>query len=148
MDANNLLLLFVDDVLIFGRRGNSLSKLKHQLSKSYDMTDLVSVQQFLGMQILRNRASRSIHICQTTYNNKILSKFGMDQCNGISTSMEQSPLQNNDSIASPDAQHYYQSVTGSLMHAMLETQPDLAYIVSTLSKFNINLGDRHIMAAK
>ena len=72
----------------------------------------------------------------------------MDKCNGITTPMEQLPLQNNDSAAFPDTQHYCQSVSGSLMHAMLGTRPDLAYTVFTLSKFNINPGDRHIMAAK
>jgi transposase InsO family protein len=148
MDANNLLLLFVDDVLIFAKGVKPLSKLKHQLSERYDMTDLGSVQQFLGMQIYRDRASRTIQICQTTYSRKILSKFGMDKCNGITTPMEQLPLQNNDSAASPDTQHYYQSVSGSLMHAMLGTRPDLAYTVSTLSKFNSNPSDSHLIASK
>ena len=148
MDAHNLLLLFVDDVLIFGKGVNPLSKLKHQLSERYDMTDLGSVQQFLGMQIFQDRASRIIQICQTTYSHKILNKFGIDKCNGISISIEQLPLQGNNSTASPDAQHYYQSVAGSLMHAMLGTRPDLAYTVSILSKFNSNPSDKHLMAAK
>ena len=34
------------------------------------------------------------------------------------------------------------------MHAMLGTRVDLAYSVSTLSKFNINPADEHLVAAK
>src|SRR5437016_2179458 len=112
------------------------------------MKDLCEAQQFLGIQIFRDRASRTIQICQTTYIRKILSRFGMDKCNGISTPMEQLSLQSNDSTASPDTQHYYQSEVGSLMHAMVATRPDLAYTASTLSKFNSNPSDRHLIAAK
>src|SRR5947208_6893203 len=125
-----------------------LNELKRQLSQKYEMTDLGEVQQFLGIQIFRNRATRTIQICQSTYIRKILTKFGMDKCNEISTPMEQTVLRSNNSTSSLEDQHYYQSVVGSVMHAMLGTRVDLAYSVSTLSKFNINPADEHLVAAK
>ncbi len=148
MDNNILLLLFVDDALIFSKGVKPLNELKRQLSQKYEMTDLGEVQQFLGIQIFRNRATRTIQICQSTYIRKILIKFGMDKCNGISTPMEQTVLRSNNSTSSLEDQHYYQSVVGSVMHAMLGTRVDLAYSVSTLSKFNINPADEHLVAAK
>src|SRR5437588_5210662 len=42
----------------------------------------------------------------------------------------------------------YQSLLGSIMYGMLGTRPDLAYSISTLSKFNSCPGSEHYEAAK
>jgi hypothetical protein len=42
----------------------------------------------------------------------------------------------------------YQSLVGSIMYAMLGTRPDLAYAISTLSKFNSCPATEHHAAAK
>ena len=59
-----------------------------------------------------------------------------------------SKLQPSDSEASEAYKQLYQSITGSLMYGMTGTRPELNYTVSTLSKFNSNLGLRHMGAGK
>ena len=46
-----ILLLYVDDMLIVGRDTNKIYKLKKELSKSFEMKDLGSTSQILGIKI-------------------------------------------------------------------------------------------------
>ena len=48
-----------------------------------------------------------------------------------------------DSYALDKDQHYYQSLIGSLLYAMLSTRPDIAFAITRLSKFNANPSDAH-----
>jgi Reverse transcriptase (RNA-dependent DNA polymerase) len=83
-----LLLLFVDDMLIFASAANALKELKHQLISQYEMTDLGEVRQFLGLQIYRNYTTKTLHINQSQYINRVLQRFGLQDCNGAKTPME------------------------------------------------------------
>ena len=102
------------------------------------MSDLGPVQQFLGIQVVRNRQTRSIHINQTPYIETVLKRFQMDNCNGVSTSLNpnsQLEAAPPGYIAPKEHQLEYQQAIGSVMYAMLGTWPDLAFTVSTLSKY-------------
>jgi ribosome maturation factor RimP len=52
------------------------------------MTDLGLVQQFLGIQIERNRQKRTLRIHQRPYIESILKRFQIDNCNSVSTPIE------------------------------------------------------------
>src|SRR5437588_4755228 len=63
------------------------------------------------------------------------------------------PMETKLSLLKPDDKHIigeleYQSLVGSIMYGKLGTRPDLAYSISTLSKFNLCLGSEHHEAAK
>jgi hypothetical protein len=108
------------------------------------MTDLRPVQQFLGIQIEWNRQKRTLRIHQQPYIESILKRFQMDNCNGVSTPMEPNlQLVASDDDATPTKKLDYQRAIGSIMYAMLGTRPDLAFTVSTLSKYCINPGPQH-----
>ena len=101
------------------------------------MVDLVEAKQYLGIHIERDRKARTIFLNQTRYITKVLKRFGMGDCKGISTPMEAAPLPPcppniNEAVNRVE----YQSKVGNTMYAMLGTRPDLAYAVSALSKFN------------
>jgi hypothetical protein len=115
------------------------------------MTDLGPVQQFLGIQIERNRQKRTLRIHQRPYIESILKRFQMDNCNGVSTPMEpnlQLVALDDDYNATPTERLDYQRAIGSIMYAMLGTRPDLAFTVSTLSKYCINPGPQHAQAVQ
>ena len=116
--------------------------MKAKLSEKYQMTDLGLVHQFLGIQIERNCQKCTLWMHQQPYIESILKRFQMDNCNGVSTPIEA----NLQLIASYDynvtstERLDYQRAIGSIMYAMLGTRLDLAFTVSTLSKYCINLG--------
>ena len=101
------------------------------------MVDLGEAKQYLGMHIEQDRDARTIYLNQTRYISKILERFGMQDCKGISTPMEAAalppcPTDHAEAIKRTD----YQSKVGNVMYAMLGTRPDLAFAVSALSKYN------------
>jgi hypothetical protein len=115
------------------------------------MSDLGPVQQFLGIQVVRDRQARAIHINQAPYIETLLERFQMDNCIGIST-----PMDPNYQLGAALPGYVtpkghlleYQQVIGSVMYAMLETRPDLAFTVSTLSKYCSNPTPEHAIVAK
>ena len=74
-----ILLLYVDDILIVGRNVSRINNLKKQLSKSLAMKDLGSAKKVIGIQIVRDRASKKLYMSQEKYIEKVLERFKMSQ---------------------------------------------------------------------
>ena len=137
LSLESIVLLYVDDILIFGRSLSAVTALKKSLSARYLMVDLDEDKQYLGMHIERDRDARRIYLNQTRYISKILERFGMQDCKGISTPMEAAALPPcSTDPAEAIKRTDYQSKVGNVMYAMLGTRPDLAFAVSALSKYN------------
>uniref|UniRef100_A0A803MJE1 Reverse transcriptase Ty1/copia-type domain-containing protein n=1 Tax=Chenopodium quinoa TaxID=63459 RepID=A0A803MJE1_CHEQI len=71
---------------------NDIIKLKHQLSKEFDMKDLGPAKKILGMQITRDKQRSTLQLSQSEYIKRVLQRFNMGdakpitsepyQCNG------------------------------------------------------------------
>src|SRR5512146_3352080 len=73
------LILYVDDILLMGNDIEFLDSIKGYLNKSFSMKDLGEAAYVLGIKIYRDRSRRLIGLSQSTYLDKILKKFNMDQ---------------------------------------------------------------------
>ena len=73
------LILYVDDILLIGNDIEFLDSIKGYLNKSFSMKDLGEAAYILGIKIYRDRSKRLIGLSQSTYLDKILKKFKMDQ---------------------------------------------------------------------
>ena len=73
------LILYLDDVLVMGNDVELLDNMKAYLNKCFSMKDLGEVAYILGIKIYRDRSRRLIGLSQSTYLDKILKKFNMDQ---------------------------------------------------------------------
>ena len=143
--------LYVDDIKIVGPKGSKhIMQLKKDLSKEYRMTDLGPISDYLGMEVSRDRANKQLTIVQTKYITKVLTRFGMGDCASAPTPMVAGTKLRKETIltASEDQRLLYQSMIGSLMYAMIETRPDIAFSVSVLSRFSQNPNETHMKAAK
>lgn len=94
---------------------------------------------FVGIEIKRDRKTKTLFINQQMYSDKILERFGMNNCKGIST-----PFDTNQKLClsgAPDSRDStvvdvdYRQALGSLMYLMTATRPDLAYSVGILSRY-------------
>ena len=61
-----------------------IKSLKHKLSSKFDMKDIGKAKRILGMEIMRNRISRVRSLKQSSYLEKLLSKFSMTDAKPIS----------------------------------------------------------------
>lgn len=114
------------------------------------MKDLGPCQTFLGIEISRDRKNRSIHLSQKSYIQKILRVFGMEAATGKDTPMETNAyksLATNTRQALEVDTKLFQSMIGSIMYAMIQTRPDVAFAVSFLSRHLTNPTEAHIKAA-
>ncbi|KAK1669957.1 hypothetical protein QYE76_058116 [Lolium multiflorum] len=73
------LILYVDDILLIGNDIELLSSVKGYLNNSFSMKDLGEASYILGIKIYRDRSRRLIGLSQSTYLDKILKKFRMDE---------------------------------------------------------------------
>ncbi|KAM2527672.1 hypothetical protein TB1_024900 [Malus domestica] len=153
-DAVVFLVLYVDDILLFGNDTAVLSSVKVWLSKTFHMKDLGDASYVLGIKLYRDRSRKLIGLSQSMYIDKVLSRFQMEQSkkgflpvgHGIhlSKSMEpKTPEEIRQMSCVP-----YASAIGSLMYAMICTRPDIAYAVSITSRYQSNPGSEHWGAVK
>ncbi|KAJ9542733.1 hypothetical protein OSB04_029239 [Centaurea solstitialis] len=127
------LVLYVDDILLIGNDVPALQSVKSWLSKCFQMKDLGEAAYILGIKIYRNRSKRLIELSQSTYIDKILKKFRMDESkkgfipmqHGIVLSKTQCPVSSQDQDKMKSVP--YALAIGSIMYAMLCTRPDVAY---------------------
>jgi hypothetical protein len=65
--------------LLIGNNIELLGSVKEYLNKSFSMKDLGEAAFILGIKIYRDRSRRLIGLSQSTYLDKVLKKFKMDQ---------------------------------------------------------------------
>ena len=73
------LILYVDDILLIGNDVEFLDSIKGYLNKSFSIKDLSEAAYILGIKIYRDISRRLIGLSQSTYLDKVLKKFKMDQ---------------------------------------------------------------------
>ena len=73
------LVLYVDDILLIGKNVSVLQSVKFWLSKNFSMKDLGEETYILGIKIYRDRTKRLLGLSQSTYIDKMLKRFSMEQ---------------------------------------------------------------------
>lgn len=96
------------------------------------MKDLGELKYFLGIQL--ERTGDIISMSQKDYIEKILKRFGMEDCKPRCTPCEMDPNAYANDYNQPVDQHNYRQMVGSLIYAMVCTRPDLSYAVTKLSQ--------------
>ena len=79
---------WMDDLLIACKSIDLVKHVKAQLREAFEMRDLGESSFYLGFEIKRDRAARTLHISQKHYAQEVLSKFAMEGANGRSTPLD------------------------------------------------------------
>src|ERR687892_1829101 len=130
------LILYVDDILLMGNNIEFLDNIKAYLNKCFSMKDLGEAAYILGIKIYRDRSRRLIGLSQSTYLDKVLKKFKMEQAKkgfllvlqGMKLSQTQCPTTSEDREKMKVIP--YASAIGAIMYAMLCTRPDVCLAIS------------------
>ena len=69
----------MNDILLIGNNVEFSGKHKGVFERSFSKKDLGEAAYILGIKIYRDRSKRLIRLSQSTYLDKILKKFKMDQ---------------------------------------------------------------------
>lgn len=130
--ALTIMAIHVDDGLIVGESVNEIKSVIKYLGEKFEIKEM-NVGCFLGVEI-QKRADNSIFVHQSTYAEKVLSKFNMQNCNPVSTPSDTNqPIGNFDE--SNASSYPYRELIGSLMYLAVGTRPDIAHAVGIASRY-------------
>lgn len=126
-----LLLIWVDDLILAGSNETILTDVKKMLAERFKMKDLGKLKYFLGIDF--SQIQGQVTMSQTRYVNKILERFGMQDCKARETPCEAKLEYSEDSEKLTNPREYREAV-GSLLYLSTCTRPDLSFVVSNLSR--------------
>ncbi|CAI5462103.1 unnamed protein product [Closterium sp. Yama58-4] len=130
------ILVYVDDLVSATADTEALALVKSELQKRHTCTDLGELRSYLGLQITRDRARRTITLTLSHMVQHVLQRFGFQFSSPQST-----PLSTGHSLSAPPSNESvepsgpYPELVGCLMYLMTCTRPDLAYPLSILARY-------------
>ena len=134
----------MDDLFLTGS-SRLITDCKNNLAKEFDMKDLGRMHYFLGLEIWQQNGE--IFLGQGRYTTEILKRFQMEDCRPMTTPMITN-WKKIDTSEDDDADPtLYRQLIGSLMY-LVNTRPDICYVVNTLSQFMVEPKRSHWAASK
>ena len=125
-----------------------MAEIKTQLRSAFQMVDMGPISYYTDLKIERDRSARTLTLSQPVYIEKILDRFFMRTAKSATTPMREGDLFKNESQATERDIKQYQAMIGSIMFAMIETRPDIAFATSLVSRHAKNPGKQHMEAVK
>ncbi|CAI7754260.1 unnamed protein product [Closterium sp. NIES-53] len=129
-------LVYADELVFATADTAGLAHVKSEVQKRHTYTDLGELRSYLGLQITRDRAQRTITLTQSHMVQQVLQRFDFTysspQATPLSTRHSLSALPSDES-AEPSGP--YPELVGCLMYLMTCTRPDLAYPLSILARY-------------
>ncbi|CAI7803351.1 unnamed protein product [Closterium sp. NIES-54] len=130
------ILVYVDDLVFATADTAGLAHMKSELQKRHTCTDLGELRCYLGLQITRDRAQRTITLTQSHMVQHVLQRFDFTysspQATPLSTRHSLSSLPSDESV---EPSGPYPELVGCLMYLMTCTRPDLTYPLSILARY-------------
>ncbi|CAI7799931.1 unnamed protein product, partial [Closterium sp. NIES-54] len=130
------ILVYVDNLVFATADTAGLAHVKSELQKRHTCTDLGELRSYLGLQITRDRAQRTITLTKSHMVQQVLQRFDFTysspQATPLSTRHSLSALPSDESV---EPSGPYPEVVGCLMYLMTCTRPDLAYPLSILARY-------------
>ncbi|CAI7840020.1 unnamed protein product, partial [Closterium sp. NIES-53] len=129
-------LVYVDDLVFATADTEALTLVNSELQKRHTCTDLGELHSYLGLQITRDRAQRTITLTQSHMVHQVLQRFAFQLSSPQPTPLSTSHLlsaKSSDESVEPSGP--YPELVGCLMYLMTCTRPDLAYPLSLLARY-------------
>ncbi|CAI7790510.1 unnamed protein product, partial [Closterium sp. NIES-54] len=129
-------LVYVDDLVFATADRVALADVKLELQNRHTCTDLGELRHYLGLQITRDRATRTITLSQSHMVQQVLQRFELQH-----STVQRTPLAVDHRLTGPfpdepfEPSGPYAELVGCLMYLMTCIRPDLAFPLSILARF-------------
>ncbi|GJR05334.1 putative ribonuclease H-like domain-containing protein [Tanacetum coccineum] len=138
------LLLYVDDIILTASSTTLLQHLIDSLHHEFDMTDLGTLNYFLGISVVRH--STGLFLSQQKYALQLLERAHMVNCNPSRTPVDTEFKLGPDGVPVQDPT-LYRSLTGGLQYLTF-TRSDLSYAVQQIYLNMHDSREPHLAALK
>ena len=139
--------VYVDDIVVACQSDEQLVRIKKDICQKFAVKDLGKLHHFLGIRVVQD--DNTVWLGQPLYVEKVLTRFGMQDANPISTPVD--PSTKLTKAAEGDEkfdQSVYQSAVGCLLYLSTGTRPDIAFAVGNVAKFSSDPTRKHWTAVK
>ncbi len=147
LQSRLILLLYVDDIVMFGKTSDDLEFGKSLLQKHFDLKILGKTKKLLGIEF--EEIGEKLFIHQNTYIQSVCKQYerfkfpisSLPIPKGLVLSKQDSPstpVEVHEMIKFP-----YRNLIGCLSFIAARTRPDIMYAVNLLSQFQENPGMKH-----
>ena len=143
-----IMVIYVDDGLVCSNTPAVLTEVIDFLKTHFKVRSLPA-NRFVGIDITRNRQTRTLKISQGHFAISILKRYNMEQCDG--THIPAKPNHRLTMDMCPKTREEqdqmkripYRECVGSLMYLMAMTRPDIALAVNQAAAYVSNPGPKH-----
>lgn len=130
------MLVYVDDLLVAAKTSAAVECVVSTIMSAFDIRDLGAPSTFIGIEIIRDRASRTLKIYQKKMASELVSKYGLLDGKTKSTPLSTSIKLCNDPDDLLDTTKYgYSELIGSLLYLAVCSRPDIAQAVGALARY-------------
>ncbi|CAI7832111.1 unnamed protein product [Closterium sp. NIES-54] len=129
-------LVYVDDLVFATADTEALTLVNFELQKRHTYTDLGELRSYLGLQISRDTARRTITLTQSHMVHQVLQRFSFQF-----SSPQPTPLCTSHLLSAPPSDESvepsgpYPELVGCLVYLMAYTRPDLVYHLFLLARY-------------
>lgn len=146
-----IIFFYVDDIVVAFReekRAEAADLVAHLRSR-FALQGGEEAQWFLGVAIVRDRATKTIYLSQAEYTRK-MERFLTHRAErrAPKTPMGAEELQAHKGVATKAETQHYQRIVGTVLYAAVISRPDVAFAASRLARHNLNPGSQHLRAAE
>ncbi|GKA03032.1 ribonuclease H-like domain-containing protein [Tanacetum coccineum] len=134
------LLLYVDDIMRTASSTALLQRIITLLHREFIMTDLGSLNYFLGISAQRSKSG--LFLSQSKFAKEILERARMQHCNPCKT-----PVDTESKLGSDGDPTLYRSLAGALQYLTF-TRPDISYVVQQICLYMHDPRYPHFTALK
>ena len=107
-----------------------------EIMKEFGLKDLGAVKQFLGVEFIRNMATKELWMHQSSYIANLLDDLGMKDCNPAKTPMDTNRPENVDEPVLTNRRTEYRTLISKLLFLSICTRPDISYAVNSLAQYS------------
>ncbi|KAL4116578.1 hypothetical protein PRIC2_012030 [Phytophthora ramorum] len=145
--------LYVDDMIIAAKTEEEINEVKMALKCAFKMKEMGEVKFILGMEIDHDRMAGKLMIKQTRYIDDVMNRFKQQDAKAVVSPCESGMKLTKMQLPTTNTERKdlrtkpYRSLIGCLLYITTCMLPDVAYIVTQLSRFLENPGRQHCKAA-
>lgn len=129
-----LLLAYVDDIVVAARSRSTITAVFAGMAKRWKITVLDEVSHILGLKVVRDRLTRTMHLSQAAYIESVVSRFP-------AVKPKTTPLgyRKTEEVSTDDGDEAvgltgYQAIVGSLLWVAGCTRPDVSFAAGFLAR--------------
>lgn len=141
-----LLLVYVDDIVVALNSPALLKVVQGLLEAQFKLSDVSKPKYCLGLEIVRNRQTKTVRITQKRYLLDNLERFNLSAAHPTGTALTSGfKLSQTQSTSTPQEEKQmsnvpYKQVVGTPIYLAYLTRPDIAYAVHVVSQFMVGFG--------